>query len=1199
MKMPRVFNIVALTLALTLFGFAMASPAEAVKLRRPYTEGYVFNYGFDNNYGSAGCTDYNCGGHCYDGHGGTDFAMPVGTNLLAGEDGTVTAVNNSCGDYGSYGNTCGGRCGNYVKITHDDGQFSMYCHMKRNSLTVSVGQRVSCGQKVGQSASSGSSTGPHLHVQWQSGSGFRDTFRGSCTNSSGVWRQQNGYREPVGTSCGCEPSTEVCDGKDNNCDGEVDEGDVCEDEFLAQSPNRYAPASTTDINGDGLQDVCGRGPDGWTCYLSTGNGWGDKIASGQMTDGGGWGSRRYYATIRTGDVDGDGLADVCGRHSTKGYQCWRSTGDGFEHYANAPGYTNAEGWTDPGYYTTFRLTDINGDGKDDVCARGPDGWSCQLSTGTGFGETVAGPAWTDASGYNRAWYYGTIRTGDINGDGKQDVCIRRAAGFDCYTSTGTSFERFKLVEDFSNDGGWKDMKYWSTLSLFDYNGDGKDDVCARFFSGFRCMKATATGFAAPEEVLATSAELDLDALEHFATFRAGDINGDGAENVCVRGVEGVDCFSPGTPKITGPRWKDSSGWSRARYYSTLTVTDIDPDRRRDICARASAGWMCRRTTDDGFASVAALDAFSNANGWDAEKYYSTMRMGSGTCRAELCNGFDDDCDGKIDEGSPTRMGHVPPAIAAKFVDSTVPENADIGTEVEAVVRFENMGRDTWSAGEIALQAVGDTSDALDALRPASGWQDATTPAVLGETVAPGEIATLTFMMRVPADAATFDEVLFVLNANDKPIACPSPSATVGMGVTTPEEEDPNDHNNTPGGDAGPDNPDGGMAENDVTDSDRDSTLYSASSSSCACSSTDNPPSPLSTALWPGVLMMSLFWMRRRKASADKLQKTRLTMMAVLLVMPLAGAGLMGCDSPATSTEGEAVPAQNKSAKALDYVPAPHADQMPASAPVEEPKLDFTSTRLLAVYRGWELRGQPLPLLPQSDQPPSMIAELSFEAKVVDWPLGAAPLTNAVFIPSADGEPVSVAVRTPDARLLLVTLDEKNKQNPGEVELDRDVGFSIAVAENGCCLAYMRGALADQSKLNILTLADDNLREIQLLTQNAWSPAISPDGRQVIYTAPTETGDPAIYQVDVARSEANTPTAGRLVAERLEVFPAGPNPPFWTAQGIAFASERGSYRMDANGNIFEGAPHAQGLILDLESGAMLDSFGRPLRLAPMK
>lgn len=346
-------------------------------------------------------------------------------------------------------------------------------------------------------------------------------------------------------------------------------------------------------------------------------------------------------------------------------------------------------------------------------------------------------------------------------------------------------------------------------------------------------------------------------------------------------------------------------------------------------------------------------------------------------------------------------------------------------------------------------------------------------------------------------------------------------------------------------------------------------------------------------------MMSLFWMRRRKPTADKLQKTRLTMMAVLLVTPVAGAGLMGCDSPATSTQGEAVPAHDKSAKALDYVAVPHADEMPASAPVEEPKLDFTSTRLLAAYGGWELRGQPLPLLPQSDQPPSMVVELSFDEKVVDWPLGAAPVTNAVFIPSADGEPVSVAVRTPDARLLRVTLDEENLKHSTEVELDRDVGFSIAVAENGCCLAYMRGALADQSKLNILTLADDNLREIQLLAQNAWSPAISPDGRQVIYTAPTETGDPALYQVDVARSEANTPTNGRLVAERLEVFPAGPNPPFWTAEGIAFASEDGSYRMDTNGRILAGAPQAKGLILDLQSGAMLDSFGRPLRLAPIK
>ena len=53
--------------------------------------------------------------------------------------------------------------GNYVVITHGDGNTTLYAHM--SSRKVSVGQRVKQGDVIGITGSTGNSTGPHLHFE--------------------------------------------------------------------------------------------------------------------------------------------------------------------------------------------------------------------------------------------------------------------------------------------------------------------------------------------------------------------------------------------------------------------------------------------------------------------------------------------------------------------------------------------------------------------------------------------------------------------------------------------------------------------------------------------------------------------------------------------------------------------------------------------------------------------------------------------------------------------------------------------------------------------------------------------------------------------------------------------------------------------------------------------------------------------------
>ncbi len=82
-------------------------------------------------------------------HEGIDIGAPKGSTVVAAGSGTVEVAG-----YSPYN-------GNWVKIDHGNGLETLYLH--NSSLKVSAGQRVSRGQKIASSGSTGMSTGPHLH----------------------------------------------------------------------------------------------------------------------------------------------------------------------------------------------------------------------------------------------------------------------------------------------------------------------------------------------------------------------------------------------------------------------------------------------------------------------------------------------------------------------------------------------------------------------------------------------------------------------------------------------------------------------------------------------------------------------------------------------------------------------------------------------------------------------------------------------------------------------------------------------------------------------------------------------------------------------------------------------------------------------------------------------------------------------------
>jgi len=84
-------------------------------------------------------------------HKGVDFALPVGTPVLAVGDGEVVVAKRS------------GGAGNYVAIRHGRQYMTRYMHLKK--LLVKPGDKVKRGDRIALSGNTGRSTGPHLHYE--------------------------------------------------------------------------------------------------------------------------------------------------------------------------------------------------------------------------------------------------------------------------------------------------------------------------------------------------------------------------------------------------------------------------------------------------------------------------------------------------------------------------------------------------------------------------------------------------------------------------------------------------------------------------------------------------------------------------------------------------------------------------------------------------------------------------------------------------------------------------------------------------------------------------------------------------------------------------------------------------------------------------------------------------------------------------
>ena len=156
---------------------------------------------------TAAYTDFTCGPLSYDGHKGTDIALPTlrdmqnGVTVRAAAAGVVRGVRDGMPDISRRDPAApaleGRDCGNGLVIDHGKGWETQYCHMARGSLRHKTGDQIATGDDLGMIGLSGNTEFPHLHISVRKDGAEIDPFDPDGTATCGPGPEPTLWAEPI------------------------------------------------------------------------------------------------------------------------------------------------------------------------------------------------------------------------------------------------------------------------------------------------------------------------------------------------------------------------------------------------------------------------------------------------------------------------------------------------------------------------------------------------------------------------------------------------------------------------------------------------------------------------------------------------------------------------------------------------------------------------------------------------------------------------------------------------------------------------------------------------------------------------------------------------------------------------------------------------------------------------------------------
>ena len=278
-----------------------------------------------------------------------------------------------------------------------------------------------------------------------------------------------------------------------------------------------AGAGVTIVNGVGLPNIApapdaviGRNAQTGAWALSQYDGVPGEAPSVPTT----WATSVTWVDVKSGDINGDGKADLVGRVLQTG-QWWVALSTPSGAYLTELWTT----WSPNVTWVDVQLVDLNGDGKADLIGRVQETgqWWAGVSTGSAFVNSLWG-SWSTAV----TWV--DVQSGDFNGDGKADLVGRvlQTGQWWVGLSTGSSLATSLWTT-------WSPAVTWVDVQVGDLNGDGKADLVGRVQETGQWWVGLSTGSSFTTALWST-----WSTGVTWVDVHLGDLNGDGKMDLVGR-----------------------------------------------------------------------------------------------------------------------------------------------------------------------------------------------------------------------------------------------------------------------------------------------------------------------------------------------------------------------------------------------------------------------------------------------------------------------------------------------------------------------------------------------------------------------------------------------------------------------------------------------------------------------------------------